>query len=143
MEKKIFNKITKEVFLEYGFKEEDNKFFLLLPDVSIMVRFSSWRGVKYFNYNFGINDLYDTSFPLDKRFDSIIAIKMEHSPSLRGFHQHEILYEDYDEAEYRDLLSKMLHRYFDPYKEDAFKFLKDNDCRMCLSKKAREFLKLI
>ena len=143
MEKKVFNKITKEVFIEYGFEKKRNIFLLLLPDISIIVRFSSWRGVKYFNYNFGINFLYDSSVPYDKRFDSVVEIKMEHTPSLRGYHAHEILFEEYDEMKYRELLSTMLHRYFDPYKNNALQYLKDNDYCMCLTKQARQYLGLI
>lgn len=142
MKKEIFNKITKEVFLKYGFKKVNNKFLLLLDNISIVVRFSSWRGIKYFNYNFAIYDLYDSSIPYDKRFDSVFEIKMEHTPTLRGYHAHEILFEEYDETTYKELLTNMLHRYFDPYKNNALQFLKDNHYCMCLTKKARDFLGL-
>lgn len=67
---------------------------------------------------------------------------MEHTPTLRGYHAHEIVFEDYEETEYRDLLNSMLHRYFDPYKSNALEFLRENDYCMCLSKKAREYLGL-
>ena len=41
---------------------------------------------------------------------------MEHTPELRGYHAHEILYEEYDEMNYKELLTTMLPRYFDQYK---------------------------
>ena len=68
---------------------------------------------------------------------------MEHDPLAKGYHKHEILYEEYEEEGYRNLLTNMLHSYFDPYKKDALQFLKDNDYCMCLSKKAKEFLGLV
>lgn len=143
MEKKAFNQLTKKIFLEYGFKKNGNKYMLLLNDICIVVRFSSCRGIKYFNYNFSINALYDDSIPYDKRYDSVLEIIMEHTPSLPGYDAHEILLEKFSENEYGDLLHNMLHRYFDPYKKNALQFLKDNDYRMCLSKKARIYLGLI
>lgn len=122
MEKRVFNQINKKIFLEYGFKKLNNKFVLLLDDISIVVRFSSWRGIKYFNYNFSINDLYDSSVPYDKRYDSVVEIIMEHTPTLRGYDAQEIVFEKYTEDEYADLLHNMIHRYFDPYKKMLYNF---------------------
>jgi len=140
MDKKTFNKITKEIFTEYGFYKKGSKFLLQLKDVSIRVTFSSWRGIKYFGYNFAINALYDDSTPIEDRFDSIVEEKLEHTPSLRGYHAHEILYEEYSEMEYKELLSKTLHVTFDPYKTNALQYLKDNMYCMCLTKRASEYL---
>lgn len=143
MEKRIFNKITKEIFLEYGFSKEKSNYILTLKDVTIVVRFRSWRGVKSFNYYFYINKLYDDTVPFEKRFDSQFETKMEHTPTLRGYHAHEILFEEYDENEYTELLKNMIHRYFDPYKNDALQYLRENGYRMCLTKKARQYLGLV
>lgn len=143
MEKRVFNKLTKEMFLEYGFIKDKNNYILSLDDVTIVVKFGSWRGVKSFNYYFYINDLYDDFTPFEKRFDSVVEIKMEHTPELRGYPAHEILFEEYDETKYKELLTTMLHRYFDPYKNNALQYLIDNDYRMCLTKKARQYLGLI
>lgn len=66
MEKSVFNKVTKEIFLEYGFLKDKNNYILTLEDVTIVVKFCSWRGVKSFNYYFYINDLYDDSIPFEK-----------------------------------------------------------------------------
>ena len=143
MEKKIFNKLTKEIFLEYGFIKDKNNYILSLDDVTIVVRFRSWRGVKSFDYYFYINALYDASVPFTKRFDCLFEEHMEHTPELRGYHAHEILFEEYDEIKYKELLTSMLHRYFDPYKNNALQYLKDNDYCMSLTKKARQHLGLI
>ena len=143
MEKRFFNKLTKEIFLEYGFTKEKNNYILSLDDVTLVVRFRSWRRVKSFDYYFYINDLYDDSVPFEKRFDSLFEEHMKHTPELPGCEAHEILFEEYDEMKYRELLSTMLHRYFDPYKNNALQHLRDNDYCMCLTKKARQYLELI
>ena len=109
MDKKQFNKITKEIFLEYDFVKQKDNYILYLDEITIIVKFRSWRGVKSFNYWFFLNDLYDDSVKL-------IEIKMEHNTELRGYHRHEILFEEWTEEEYRELLNKMLHSYFDPYR---------------------------
>ena len=142
MEKRIFNKLTKEIFLEYGFIKDKNKYILNLEEVTIVVKFRSWRGVKSFDYYFYINDLYDDLVPFEKRYDSLFEEHMEHTPELRGYHAHEILFEEYDEIKYRELLSTMLHRYFDPYKNNALQYLRDNAHCMSLTKKARQYLGL-
>ena len=113
-----------------------------MDDITIVVRFCSWRGVKSFNYIFYINELYDSSIDFDDRFDTKIDIKMEHDTSAKGYHRHEILFEEYEEDEYKELLTKMLHSHFDVYKENALQFLRDNEYLMQLTKKARAFLGL-
>lgn len=143
MEKRVFNKLTKEIFLEYGFTKEKNNYILRLDDVTIVVRFCSWRGIKSFDYYFYINDLYDDSIPFEERCDSVVQEHMKHTPELPGYHAHEILFEEYDEIKYKELLITMLHRYFDPYKNNALQYLKDNAYCMGLTKKARQYLGLI
>ncbi len=140
MDKKQFNKITKEIFLEYDFVKQKDNYILYLDEITIIVKFRSWRGVKSFNYWFFLNDLYDDSVKFEEKYDTMIEIKMEHNTELRGYHRHEILFEEWTEEEYRELLNKMLHSYFDPYKENALQFLKDNEYRMVLSEKARIYL---
>ena len=133
MEKTAFNKITKEVFTKYGFLKKKDFYVLKLNDVTIVVKFRSWRGVKSFNYWFSINQINDCTLPDDKKGDTLIEIKMEHNLSAQGYHRHEILFEEYTEEEYREMLTNMLHSYFDVYKENAFKYLRDNDYRMSLN----------
>lgn len=143
MDRKAFNKITKEVFLEYGFVKKNQKYFLILQDVSLVVYFASWRGVKSFNYYFSINELYDETFPFEQRGDTLVEIKMEYEPSAQGYHKHEIIFEQYTENEYRELLVNLLHSYFDVYKENAIKFLKDNAYCMALTLKAKKLTGII
>jgi hypothetical protein len=70
--------------------------------------------------------LYDDSVPYEKRYGTYLAIKMEHSPYAEGYHKSEIKYEEYTEMEYSELLNNMLNVYFNPYKEDALKYVKSN-----------------
>ena len=140
MEKRVFNKLTKEIFLEYGFTKYKSNYVLNLDEVTIVVKFRSWNGVKSFDYYYYINALYDDSVPFEERFDSVVEMHMEHTPELRGYHAHEILFEEYDEIKYKELLTTMLHRYFDPYKNNALQYLKDNDYCMFLTKKAKQYL---
>ena len=117
-------------------------YILSLDDITIEVALRSWRGVKSFNYVFYINEIDEFSGDPNAKSSSYIEIKMDHSPLLEGYHKHEILFENYTEDEYEEMLSNMLHTYFDPYKEDSLQYLRDNSCNMCLRKEAREFLGL-
>ena len=143
MEKRVFNKITKEIFLEYGFIKEKNNYILNLEDVTIVVKFCSWRGVKSFNYYFYINELYDESVPFEFNRGMFTEIKMEHTPKLSGYHAHEIIFEKYNEIEYEQMLKNMLRTYFDPYKQDAIKTIKDNEAILLLTKEAKKILNII
>lgn len=60
---------------------------------------------------------------------------MEHNQLTQGYHKHEILFEQYTQDEYKILLTNMLYLYFDPYKINALQFLKDNNHKLCLTKK--------
>lgn len=142
MEKRVFNKLTKEIFLEYGFIKDKNNYILSLDDVTIVVKFCSWRGVKSFNYHFYINDLYDDTIPFQFNRGMFIEIKMEHSPELPGYDAHEIIFEKYDEIEYAQMLKNMLRTYFDPYKHDAVKFIKDNESILLLTKEAKKYFNI-
>ena len=140
MEKALFNQITKKIFLEYGFDRQNEKYVLSLQDITIVARLRSWRGVKYFAYIFYIN--YPNEICDKQNPDTLIEIKMEHNFLTAGYHRHEIKYEEYAEEEYRDLLTRTIHLYFDPYKENAIRYLKNNAYRMCLSPKANRYLGL-
>ena len=139
MDKKTFNRITKEIFSQYGFSKQKNLYVLFLEDITIKVQFCSWRGVKYFCYGFFINKLYDSDIELIKTFDNIFEIKMEHDLCAKGYHRHEILFEEYEENDYAELLMKMLHFYFDVYKENSLLFLKNNANDVYLSQKAKGY----
>jgi hypothetical protein len=58
MDKKQFNKITKEIFLEHGCVKQKDSYILYLDEITIIVKFRSWRGIKSFNYWFFLNNLY-------------------------------------------------------------------------------------
>lgn len=126
MDKKKFDNITKEVFVSYGFTKKRDNFILILDEITVTCKLYSWNMVRSFNYWISVNGLYDNSVPYEKRYGTYIALKMEHTPSAEGYHKSEIKYEDYTEDQYRELLTKMLHNYFDPYKQDALKYVKDN-----------------
>jgi len=126
MDKKAFDSITKETFLAYGFIKKRDTFVLILDEITISCKLYSWNSVKSFNYWISVNGLYDDSVPYEKRYGTYLAIKMEHSPSAEGYHKSEIKYEDYSEMEYRDILNSMINVYFNPYKQDALAYVKNN-----------------
>ena len=142
MDRKTFNALTKKIFSDYGFIKEKTKYVLLLKDVTIAVRFASWRGVKYFSYIFSINKIHDRTLPYEDRSDCIVEIKMEHTAgNPDDYRNHEISFEQYTEEKYRTLLTNMLHAYFDPYKVNALQFIKDNaDTCFILSHNALVYL---
>ena len=140
MDKKEFNQIVKDVFMQYGFIKKREKYFLILDEVTIGCQLMSWNMVRSFNYWVSINALYDETTPLEKRGDTFFCIKMEHAPSAVGYHRAEILYEEYDETECRRILNYLLHTYFDPYKQDAIQFIKDNHRQLTLMPRAMEHL---
>ena len=126
MDKKEFNRVVKEVFTQYGFKKECERYFLIFDDIMISCQLYTWNGVRSFNYWVSVNASYDNSVPLEKRVGSYVATKMEHTPSAVGYHKAEIVYEEYDEAECRRILNYLLHTYFDPYKQDATQYVREN-----------------
>ena len=132
MDKKEFNQITKDVFTKYGFIKKRERYILLLDEIIISCQLYTWNGVRSFNYWVSVNAAYDDSVPLEKRVGSFVATKMEHTPSAVGYHKAEIVYEEYDEAQCRRILNYLLHTYFDPYKQDATQYLKDNYKRLTI-----------
>ena len=140
MDKKEFNQIVKDVFIQYGFIKKREKYFLILDEVTIGCQLMSWNMVRSFNYWVSITALCDETTPLEKRGDTYICIKMEHTPTAVGYHQSEIVYEEYDETECRRILNYLLHTYFDPYKQDAIQFIKDNHRQLTLMPRAMEHL---
>ena len=139
MDKKEFNKITKEEFLEYGFIKRRETFVLVLDEITIDCRLYTWNYVRSFNYWISINGLHDDSEPYEKRTDVYCDVKMKHSPSAEGYHSSEIKYEEYTEDQYRKMLKYMLHFYFDPYKQDARHRINEN-IMIDLKPKAAAFL---
>ena len=142
MDKKTFDEITKEIFVKYGFIKKRNTFLLILDEITVSCRLYTWNLITSFNYWISVNGLYDNSVPYEKRYGTYVAIKMEHSPLADGYHKSEIKYEDYTEEYYRKLLTNMLHAYFDPYKKDPIKYIRDNCERLYLKPDEKNFLGL-
>ena len=140
MDKKTFDNITKEIFKAYGFVKRRDRYFLVLNDVTIECRLLSTWGIKSFNYAVSINALYDDSIPYEKRHGVYVYKRMEHSPQEAGYHSSEIKYEEYSESQYRSMLINMLHNYFDPYKQDALKHIRENYVKLTLKPDGIAFL---
>ena len=146
MDQRTFHRLTKEIFTEYGFVKKKSKYVLVLNDVTITVYFGSWHGIKSFNYCFYLNHFYDPSLGDENPSDLRIWKKIVHDPSAGGYHEHEILFEQYTEDEYRNMLNQMLHSCFDPYRHNALQHIKDcyhKDESFPLSERSRIFLDLI
>lgn len=140
MDKKVFDKITKDIFVSYGFVKKRDTFLLILDEITISCRLYTWNSITSFNYWISVNGLYDETVPYEKRYGTFIAIKMEHSPLADGYHKSEIKYEEYTDEQYRNLLTSMLHTYFDPYKQDAVQYVKDNYQKLYLKPEGIVFL---
>ncbi len=141
MEKKDFNKMTREIFKGYGFLKQKDRYVLFLNDITIVVRLASWRGVRSFDYFFVINDMSDQNLPLEQRGSTVVWLKAEHDLFAQGYHRHEILYENYTPNEYFSLLNNLLHNTFDPFKKYGLKYLKDNLNSLFLTREAKEYIK--
>lgn len=128
MDQRTFNRVTKEVFLQYGFcKEERNRYVLRVDEeINVVVDFASWRGIKYFDYFFEIPKLHDPSIPRKEWVGVALGDKLEYREDLRGYQNHEILIEEWTEEEWREKLNYMLHKYFDSFKEDAIKHIRSH-----------------
>lgn len=144
METRIFNKVTKEVFLKYGFVKEGKIFALDLNDIVIAVKLVSWRTIKYFTYSFAIKGLNDPITPESALCGgaNMAEFKLEHSPLVIGYKNHEIAYESWTEDYYRELLSKALHIHFDRYRENYRKHIEDTYWNMLLRKETENYLNL-
>ena len=140
IEKKDFNKITKEIFVANGFVKKRDTFLLILDEITISCRLYKWNNIQSFNYWISVNGLYDDSIPYEKRYGTYIAIKMEHSPFAEGYHKSEIKYEEYSEDQYREMLTNMIHCYFDPYIHDALQYVKDNYQKLYLKPEGIAYL---
>ncbi len=140
MDKKSFDRITKETFLAHGFIKKRDTFILILDEITISCKLYTWNSVKSFNYWISVNGLYDRSVPFEKRYGTYLAIKMEHSPHAEGYHKSEIKYESYTEAEYREILDSMLNVYFYPYKQDALEYVRSNYKMLSLKPEGISFL---
>lgn len=74
MDKKSFDRITKETFLAHGFIKKRDTFILILDEITISCKLYTWNSVKSFNYWISVNGLYDRSVPFEKRYGTYLAI---------------------------------------------------------------------
>lgn len=140
MVQKSFKQISDEIFLAYGFKKHGKMYVMELPEITLVVNYRTCRGIRSFDYYYFINALYDESVPFAKKYDSAVEIHMEHSPSLKGYHSYHLAFEEYTEEDYRQLLTELLHIYFDPYRKNALQHLKENALCLGLREKGQKHL---
>ena len=140
MDQKSFKKLSKEIFLDYGFVIRGKAYVMELPDITLIVNYRICRGIRSFDYYYFINALHDKTVSFDNRYDSAVEIHMEHDPTLKGYHAYHLAFEEYTEDDYRQLLTGMLHAYFDPYRENAVQHLKENALRLGLREKGQKYL---
>ena len=154
MDKKELIKITTKTYEEYGFIKKGKYYYLDLKDVLICSGFSSMHGITYLSFNFSIkatnNDEDRKPSNMFDGYDSM-EIQMYFNKNADGYHKKEIRFEEWDKEFYSNELKKLLHYYFDPYKEDAIEHIKrcyqnigyvqDNEIIMVQTKK-RKYLEI-
>ena len=140
MERKIFNKITREIFLNYGFEKENKYYVLELKEITLFVWVNSWRKEKSFMYYVSINELHNKTEELEERIDIWNAIALKHNATPSGRLQQELRIAEWTEQEYIEILKGMLREYFDPYKERGLNHLKDIGEELTFREKAQMFL---
>ena len=149
MDFKRFNAITKEVLLDYGFRKiNPRKYVIRLEHITILLEMFSYDKSKKLAYSFSFNALDNTTDPPtnveNDRFDNIctntLEVDFSYNPK-RGSPW--LLYEEYTEEYYRDLLTNLIKRYFDPFKKDTFKVFRTNvGLGNTCTRQARKFLGL-
>ena len=130
MDKKEFIKVVNKVFINYGFKKIKNKFFLDLDDVLICSKVSGTPyGETYLGFVFKIKILHQDEGE-EKEFES-----MDYYEDFDSLETHclienytegrkiNIKFEPMTEEICFDELTKLVHRYFDPFRENAMKHI--------------------
>lgn len=140
MEIKSFNKITKEVFIAYGFKKIGKNYILELKDILLCVWLDSWHGLKSFHYSLSINALHAAIEPIEKRHDFAFSVPLSHNINPKGSQPHKLCIDEWTEMQYREILQKLLSEYFDSYKEKGLKHLKDIGHTLPFTEEAQMFL---
>ena len=127
MTKKELKQITTKVYEEYGFVKKGKYYYLDLEEVIICSGFSSIYGITYLAYNFSVKAVHsEEERQPNNMFDGYdsFEIEMYFDRKAEGYHKKEIRYEEWDKEFYSNELKKLLHYYFDPYKEDAIEHIK-------------------
>jgi len=152
MDKRQLKEITTKTYEEYGFVKKGKYYYLDLDDVIICSGFASSYGVTYLAYNFSLKAVNsEKERKINNMFDGYDSMEeiIYFNRTANGHHKKEICFESWDENYYVAKLKKLLHYYFDPYKQDALTHIKrcckevgyvhENDI-MVIKKKAREYL---
>ncbi|MBQ4511306.1 MAG: hypothetical protein II984_11325 [Clostridia bacterium] len=154
MNKKEFKITTTKIYEEYGFLKKGKYFYLDLEDVLICSGFSHAYGCTYLAYNVSIKALHsENERKMNDMFDGYDSTENQicFNEKEKGIYQIEICYEKYTKEEYEKKLTDVLHKHFDPYKNDAIGFIKkcctevgvlfDNET-MLLKAKAKKYLEI-
>ncbi|MBR2376752.1 MAG: hypothetical protein IKA85_03125 [Clostridia bacterium] len=140
MEIKNFNKITKQIFVGYGFNKIDKHYVLELKDIILFVRLDSWHGIKSFRYWLSIKELHKENEPLENKSDICFEEILIHNEKVKGPNQYKIDYNEMGELEYKVFLKNLLCKYFNPYKEKGLLYLKEIGYKLNLTQKASSFI---
>lgn len=140
MEKKEFLTLTAQLFKEYGFIKYNNQFFLDLDRIVIRVyrdgaRFSP--GEYTYSYNFCLKDIHEDykfetkddymNMPEDLGCYVYMCVKeVRFKDGHYVAHHKQFLPSDYTEEEWRRLWNEVLHKEFDPFKENFEEHIRKN-----------------
>ena len=140
MEVKTFNKITKEIFVAYGFKKNGKNYILELTDIALIVWLDYYCGLRSIHYSLSINKLHNESESINERHDFAFSVPLDHNINPKGSQQHKLCLEEWTEIQYREILKNLLFEYFEPYKEKGLQYLKEIGHTLPFTEKAQMFL---
>ncbi len=140
MEMKLFNKITKEIFTNFGFSKDKKYYILKLKDITLFLWLDSWHGLKSFHYSLSVNALHYADELIEKKQDLAFSVPLDHNANPKGTHQHKLCIEEWTEIQYREILRKLLFEYFEPYKEKGLQYLKEIGHTLSFTEKTQMFL---
>lgn len=152
MDKKELKKVTTLAFERYGFVKKGKYYYLDLDDVRICSGFNTMHGITYLAFTFSIKVLHTNEERTQTNmFDASDSSEIQFcfDENARGLQGSQICFEEWTEMYYRSKLEKLLHCYFDPFRENALEHIKNGyqikglvnkgDIVM-LTKNARDFL---
>ena len=137
---KFFNKITKEIFTNFGFRKDKKYYILKLKDITFFIWLDSWRGLKSFMYYLSINSLHNEDEPFEEKIDVWHSKTLDHNVNPKGSQQHKLCIEEWTETQYKEILKNVLIEYFEPYKEKGLQHLKEIGHTLPFTEKAQMFL---
>lgn len=131
MEKKELKRITTEIYKEYGFVKKGERYYLDLDDVVICSRFSGTAWCENsISFVFRIKKIHaDDERPYTELdyFDDFDSLEYDLALNRysKGNRRYEIRSGDYSGEDYKNLLRKLLTRYYDPFKCNALEHIKN------------------